>query len=138
MEWVKWEGQRYRDDRMFVLHIARCTKQDIDGGLVETTIHHEDIPEHAMWCLATYRNTERYPLIRVDHFGTRAAALDYAQEVEPTVPLISRGGLPLNPPLHFSDWTQWKEAQGWKDYDYRSMYSPGGQSAREVAIAPRT
>ena len=70
---IKFEGEIYRDDRMFVLNIATAT--DSEGK--------------ACWNLATYRNTLTLPFIRNDFFDTKEELLKYLRKIEPYVPLIS-------------------------------------------------
>ena len=89
---LEYEGQIYNDDRIFVLHIAKCTVAPIDDETIETTIYHDQPPAEHIWCLVTYRNVARYPAVRVDHFESNEAARVYMERVEPTVPRISLGG----------------------------------------------
>jgi hypothetical protein len=120
---------------MFVLHIARCTIREVDESMIETTIHHEQIPDDHLWCLVTYRNTARYPAVRVDHFPNREAAEQYRRRVEPEVPLVSLGGRAPAKTPSYEAFAAWKKAQNLKDYDYRSMFS-GGSNPREVVTSP--
>ena len=79
---IKFEGETYRDDRMFVLNIATAT--DSEGK--------------ACWNLATYRNTLTLPFIRNDFFDTKKDLLKYVRKIEPYVPLISNNKKPLEIP----------------------------------------
>ncbi len=86
-----FNGEIYCDDRMFVLYLCKGTV-DIDDDLITTTIYHEEAPKDYKWCLVTYRNVDRYSIVRVDHFNSKDEAKAYMKKVEPTVPLISLGG----------------------------------------------
>jgi len=134
MSGVEFNGLRYHDDRMFVVATCRCSVE-VDSEETITTIYHEDIPEDAMWCLATYRNVARYDLVRVDHFSSEEDALAYRQRVEPQVPIVSLGGRARKPPLSYTDYVAWKEKHSLTEYDYTLMYQPGGRNAREIAIS---
>lgn len=131
----EFRGEAYNDDRMYVLHIARCTISAGPDDTTVTTIHHERVPDDALWCLVTYRNTPRYPATRVDRFDSPEEARSYLERVEPTVPRISLGGRPPSEPLTFDAWKDWKAANGLKEYDYRTMYSPGGEAPQETLIS---
>ena len=124
-------GERYNDDRMFVLHIARCSVVERDG-MIETTIHHDDPPHDARWCLVSYRNTARLPAYRVDHFDSREAAQRYLEEVAPSVPLVSLGGRSPYPPMTFPQYEAWERANGLRPCDPLSMFTSGGSNAREL------
>ena len=86
---IKFEGETYRDDRMFVLNIATAT--DSEGK--------------ACWNLATYRNTLTLPFIRNDFFDTKEELLKYVRKIEPYVPLISNNKKPLE--IHTSSTKIW-------------------------------
>ena len=118
---IEFHGEKYRDDRMFVLYICRCT-EEFDDEAVTTTIYHEESPENAKWCLVTYRNNERYTLYRADVFESFEEAELYQQEVEPTIPLISLGGCSMTTPMSHKEFVVWKQNQGMEEYDYREMY----------------
>lgn len=129
-----WRGESYNDDRIFVIHVARCTVRRVENGVMETTIYHEDAPADHIWGLITFRNTVRYPIVRVDHFDRESEAMEYRREVEPTVPLISQDGQPMQDTLSYGDWCAWKAEQGWSEYDYRRMFRPGGERPREIVM----
>jgi len=128
---LHFQGETYNDDRIYVLHIARCTVSAGPDDTTVTTVYHENAPEGALWCLVTYRNTPRYPPTRVDHFASVEDARSYLERVEPTVRRISLGGRSPQEPLAFDAWTAWKLANGLKDYDYQSLYLPGGKNPKE-------
>jgi len=137
MNGIEFNGETYRDDRMFVLYICRCTVDIIEGEIVATTIYHEDAPETHEWCLVTYKNVTRYPAIRVDHFESLKAAQDYMKKVEPTVPLISLGGNSPQAPLLYDQFAKWKAKNHFKEYDYREMYLSGGGNPKEVVYTKK-
>jgi len=124
MNEIEFEGEYYRDDRMYVLYVCRCTI-DEQKNLLVTNIYHEDAPADSKWCLVTYRNVNRYTPIRADHFETEIEATTYMRQVEPTVPLISQGGSPMCPPLTYEEFVRWKKKNKFKEYDYKEMYTPG-------------
>ena len=124
MNEIEFEGEYYRDDRMYVLYVCRCTIDEQENLLV-TNIYHEDAPADSKWCLVTYRNVNRYTPIRADHFETEIEATTYMRQVEPTVPLISQGGSPMCPPLTYEEFVRWKKENKFKEYDYKEMYTPG-------------
>ena len=127
-----FEGQVYRDDRMFVLHVAPCTVRDLSDELIDTTVHHEkQLPAGHLWCLITYRNTERYPATRVDHFQTREEAEAYRRSVEPGVPRVSLRGQSPQPEPSYEEFLRWKREHGCEEYDYRRMFSGVGTNAHE-------
>src|SRR3979411_2982362 len=90
---IPFDSQLYNDDRIFVLPISRCKATVDSDGIVTTTIYHDSPPADAKWGLVTYRNTERYPAVRGDDFRSLEEARAYLERVEPTVPLISLGGV---------------------------------------------
>ena len=136
MNGLEFNGATYHDDRMFVLYVSKCTvRADREG--VSTTIYHEESPENHEWCVVTFRNVERYTATRVDHFDTEAEAIAYRQEVEPTVPLISCGGRSPQSILPYNEFIKWKRENGFKEYDYKKMFSSGGENPRETFYMPR-
>ena len=134
---VTFRGERYRDDRMFVLHCCKCTVAELPEGAVETTIYHEEAPPDHGWCVATYRNTGRCPIYRVDPFESASGARRHIEGVEPQTPLVSLGGRSPIVPLSYPQFVAWKNDNGLKDYDYAAMYTPGGSNAREIIICQR-
>ena len=134
---LHFQGEVYNDDRMFVLHVCRCTVTARDDGTMVTTIHHEVDPSDSRWCLVTYRNTASYPATRVDHFDSLEDARAYLERVEPTVPRVSLAGRPPVAPLPYDQFVAWKAANDLKDYDYRQMYIPGGENRCETIISTR-
>ena len=73
----EFNGETYRDDRMYVMNSATATmKKD----------------NKKCWNLATYRNTMNLPATRNDFFDTKKELIDYVKLVEPQTPLISCSG----------------------------------------------
>ena len=79
----EFNGETYRDDRMFVMNIATATMAK---------------DNKKCWNLATYRNTISLPATRNDFFDTKKELIDYVKLVEPQTPLISRFGEYLETP----------------------------------------
>ncbi len=132
---IEFGGRLYFDDRLFVLNVCRGQiRPDQSDGTVETVIFHEGDAADLLWCLATYRNCENYPLTNLNHFKSKIDAMRYLSLVEPTVPLISLGGQSPNDPLSYPNVLEWKERNNYFDYDYRRAYLPGGSNPREVIV----
>lgn len=70
---LRFRGETYNDDRMFVLYICKCLVIEDDFSIT-TTICHDTSPAGHRWCLVTYRNTARFPICRVNHFDTEERA----------------------------------------------------------------
>jgi hypothetical protein len=134
---VEYEGEKYHDDRMFVLYLCKGTIAESDGQTITTTIYHENAPADYKWCLVTYRNIARYPAIRVDDFESIEEARAYLERIEPTVPRISLGGRSPRNPLPYKEWLEWKAVNQVKEYDYKQMFSPGGTNPRESVISKK-
>lgn len=132
-EIIEFQGQQYYDDRLFVLYLCKGTVEiEPDGdGVVWTEIYHEQAPVDHFWCVATYRNCNRYPLYRVDSFYKKEDALAYIKKVEPETPLISLGGKSPEHPLSYEDYLLSKNKNNLKDYNWQELYTPGGSNASE-------
>ena len=130
---IEFRGHKYFDDRMFVLYLCKGTVEiePDDDGVVWTNIYHEKALDDHIWCVATYRNCNRYPLYRVDSFYKKEDAEKYIKEIEPETPLISLEGEPPTAPLSYEDYSQWKKKNGLVDYDWKSLYSADGTNASE-------
>jgi hypothetical protein len=131
---IEYKGERYFDDRLFVMNLCQGRIQNLEDGTVETTIFHEEAPIEAVWCLATYRNCAKYPLVSLNHFETKEDASKYLSLTEPTVPLISLNGSSSNPPRSYADHLVWKRQNNLSDYDYRKAYTLGGENHREIVM----
>lgn len=132
-EKIEFQGQEYFDDRIYVLYLCEGTVEIEPGpdGAVWTKIYHEKVPEDYVWCVVTYRNCNRYPLYRVDSFYKKEDAEQYIKKIEPETPLISLGGNSPKKPLSYEEYSKWKVENGFKDYDWESLYSAGGTNASE-------
>jgi hypothetical protein len=98
-KFIEYEGEDYRDDRMYVLNIGTGRK---DGK--------------KCWVLGTYRNTISLPPTRNDFFDTYKDLIDYIKKVEPHVPLISNNGNPIEIPDHVDEEDiedVWSYFNGW-------------------------
>ena len=134
---IPFNGEMYNDDRMFVLYIARCAIRDRGDGMIDWIVYHEPHPEATLWALVTYRNTGRYPAVRVDGFTTEKEAEEYRKAVESTVPRISLGGAPPSSPPSHEDFVAWKQRLGLAEYDWRALYSESGANRREIITVPK-
>ena len=90
----EFEGDVYRDDRMYVINLNRGTVSK--KGKKETR-----------YLLTTYRNTHSLPASRSDDFASKEEAINYLKEIEPDVPLVSNKGKPLNIPDDVERWEYW-------------------------------
>jgi len=79
---VDWQDEQYRDDRMFVMNIA--TAKDENGN--------------NFWHLTTYRNTIQLPIFKNNFFKNEEDLYEYIKGVEPQIPLISRNGQSIELP----------------------------------------
>jgi hypothetical protein len=132
---IEYGGDVYNDDRMFVMSICKCIVETAEDGAVKTTVYHENIPSEYKWCLVTYRNTARYPAVRVDNYDRLDQAQAYMRSVEPTVPRISLGGRPPRAPVSYDEFVRWKTENNLMEYDYKKMYMPGGSNHSETFIS---
>ena len=130
---IRFNGQVFRDDRMFVLYACRVTERD-EGDYVTATVHHENPPPNSKWALVTYKNNERYTAVRVDTFESKEEVEKYRQQLEPAVPLVSLEGTPRRPPLSFQEFDQWKKSLDLQGYDYRKVFLSEGCDPTEVVV----
>ena len=89
-----FEGEDYRDDRIFVANLSRGTVTNGDG-------------EQVRWLVCTYRNTRNLPARSTHHFSTRQEAIDFIKHIEPLTPLVSKRGLPLDISTFQDSWETW-------------------------------
>jgi hypothetical protein len=82
-----WQGQLYRDDRLFILDLQPAQKN-----------------KQHVWAVTTRRNVDGFPPVRVDDFPTREAAIAFIQKIEPETPRISLGGNSPQHPLAYADY----------------------------------
>ena len=130
----KFEDTEYFDDRLFVLYLCKASVEPTESNLIATTLYHDEAPDEHIWAVVTYRNCNRYPLFRVDHFKDRDSALKYIEEIEPQTPLVSLEGHSPEEPMAFGDYQQWKMTNGFKDYYWEELYSTEGNNHREVVM----
>lgn len=130
---ISFQGQEYFDDRLYVLYLCKGTVEiePDNDGIVWTKIYHEQAPADHVWCIATYRNCNRYPLYRVDCFYKKEDAVLYMKQIEPETPLISLNGQSPLQPVSYEEYLLWKKENGVKEYDWQSLYSPDGRNASE-------
>ena len=93
---IQYQGDDYRDDRIFVINLTR-------GTVTKGT------EKQSKWLLVTYRNTVSLPAHRSDKFDTQEEAINYIKQVEPDVPLICNRGQPLDIPDTKDRWKFWIE-----------------------------
>jgi TPR repeat protein len=131
---IQFQGASYFDDRLFVLSLCRGKIQINPDGTVETVIFHEAAAadDDFVWCIATYRNCERYPLVSVLHFGSKNDASKYMSLMEPTVPLTSLNGQAPKRPLSYVDYLAWKRKHNVSEYDYKKIFQ--GENPREMIV----
>ena len=99
-----YKGERYRDDRMFVVNLSRGT---VEKGSKKTT----------RWLVDSYWNKPSLPPYSTAHFETREEAVEYLKKMETTTPLISNDGMPLDIPEDadtWEYWLKWVEEKGFK------------------------
>lgn len=130
MSLTNGSGDVFRDDRMFVLYVCKCSVR-ISDDLKVTTIYHERAPEDHIWGVVTYRNVARYEPTRVDCFETEKEAIAFLQRLEPKIPLVSLGGQAPSDPLSFEQVQFWKVRNGYVDYNYKDMYPAGVADPQE-------
>jgi hypothetical protein len=126
------DGISYNDDRMFVLYLARCEARDRENGLVDWIVYHREAPNRAGWGLVTYRNSGRYPVVRVDAFSSREEAEAYMRRIEPEVPRVSLGGRSPIPAPTYDEFLRWKRDLGLKEYEYAAFFTATGINPREI------
>ena len=121
MSKIEFEGDLYNDDRIYVLKIRLGKCQNLTGITQYTfsePVSSTKSPEYK-WCLTTHRNTERYPITRVDSFDSKEDAEKYLRGVEPSTPLISLDG--KRSEMTYDEFINWKKKQGLKEYDMNKL-----------------
>src|SRR5687768_6108896 len=94
---LRYNGEQYFDDRLFILHVVPGTKKGT-----------------RVWAVVTRRNSPGYHPWRVDDFSTREAAEQYVRAIEPGTPRISLGGRPPVQPLTYDAYREQLRAEGLK------------------------
>ena len=129
---IEYNNELYNDDRLYVLSVVKCTKEENNKQII-TTVYYADPPDEYEWCLLTLHNVPRYGAVKVDYFDSKEAAEDYAFVWEPTVPLISLGGRAPYPIPTYREFSKWKKDQGLEEYDYKKMFLNGAKdNPREI------
>lgn len=82
-----WQGQLYKDDRLFILDLQFAQKS-----------------KQPVWAVITRRNVDGFPPFRVEDFPTKEAAITFIHTIEPETPLISLGGKSPQHPLAYTDY----------------------------------
>lgn len=82
-----WQGQLYKDDRLFILDLEFAQKN-----------------KQPVWAVTTRRNVDGFPPFRVEDFPTKEAAITFILKIEPETPLISLGGMSPQHPLAYTDY----------------------------------
>lgn len=82
-----WQGQLYKDDRLFILDLQLAQKN-----------------KQLVWAVTTRRNIDGFPPFRVDDFPTKEEALAFIQKIEPETPRISLGGKSPQHPLEYASY----------------------------------
>ena len=131
MSKLEFNGNTYNDDRLFILHVCKCTIVK-SNDITSTTIYHEEAPKDHSWCVVTFWNDLRYKANRVDHFDTENEANEYATQVEPQTPLISLDGKSPNPYPTSEQYLDWKATNNMQEYDYKKMFRLGSENPRET------
>jgi hypothetical protein len=80
-----FQGQIYKDDRLFILDLQFAKKN-----------------KQSIWAVTTRRNVDGFPPFRVDDFPTKEAAIAFIHKIEPETPRISTGGRPPQQPLTYT------------------------------------
>jgi len=132
---IEFNGRFYNDDRMFVLYIAPCTASE-DSESFSYEIFHETPPLKHIWGVVTYRNTQRYPAVKVNTFNTKKEAEQFKARIEPDCPLTSFNGN-AKKFKNYEMFQSWKKEQDFQEYDYRKMYSSEGNNPSETMIMPK-
>lgn len=82
-----YQGQLYKDDRLFILDLQLSTKNNEN-----------------VWAVITRRNVEGFPPFRVDDFPTKEVAISFIEKIEPETPRISLSGKAPMPPLPYEEY----------------------------------
>ena len=106
---ILYEGQEYRDDRMFVINLNYA---EIETAITEKSDKsslnlYKPQKREMRWALTTYRNTVQLPSNGTIDFDSKEDAIKYLKEVEPVVPLISNYEQSLDIPSDVNEWKYW-------------------------------
>ena len=115
------DGEHFLDNRLYLMHVARCTVS-VNDGVRATTVHFADAPPGHQWCVLTRRNTAKWPPIRINHFPTEEAAVDFLRHIEPLTPLISLAGKSPARPLSYAAYCEWKRINRLANFDWTWLF----------------
>jgi hypothetical protein len=90
-----YEGQIYKDDRIFILDLTQAKKGN-----------------NSVWAIITRRNIDGFPPTRTDEFETKEKAIEYIKQIEPTTPRISLNGKSPKVPLSYENYCNKLMKQG--------------------------
>ena len=90
-----FQGQAYKDDRLFILDLQLAKKSG-----------------KPVWAVTTRRNIDSFPPFRVDDFQTKESAIAFIEKLEPETPRISLGGKPPPQPLGYTDYLMQLSKEG--------------------------
>ena len=113
-KWV-WEGEAYRDDRLFYLDLIQVDKGD-----------------GKPWVVITRKNTDTSAPIRVDSFKTKKGAVDYIRAVEPKTPRVSLKGESPKPAPSYGEYLAWLEENDWPSA--LQLFSESRDLKRDILI----
>ncbi|MGK2921828.1 MAG: hypothetical protein ACSLE4_03430 [Methyloceanibacter sp.] len=85
-----YDGEVYKDDRLFILDYGIAGEQGEQG-----------------WYVATRRNTQSFPAFRVDRFASESEVIEFIKKLEPETPRISLGGKSPFPIPSYDDHLKW-------------------------------
>ena len=91
---IKYQGEIYRDDRMFVMNLSH--------GKIE-----KNSQKISKFVLVTFRNTIQLTAIRGDYFDNKEDAEEYIKKIEHKVPLISQNEETLSFLENVDKWEFW-------------------------------
>jgi len=100
MDMVRFGGQHYLDDRMFVVGIEPLQSPEAPAGTP------------AGWALTTRRNVPGYALFRQRVFDSRDQAISVLRQLAPRTPRLSLLGLSPVPAPTYEQHNAWLREQG--------------------------
>ena len=90
-----WQGQAYKDDRLFILDLHQASKG-----------------KETVWAVATRRNIDGFPPFRVDDFTSKEEAVDFIERTEPQTPRISLDGASPKQALPYPEYLMLLKREG--------------------------
>lgn len=98
---IKFLGNSYFDDRMFILEILPIIVKNFE--LTE---------EKEMWSVITRKNSPGYYPTRTDDFVTKDEAIEFYKKIILQTPLVSMKGKPLNTVPDYNTFVEKLKKQG--------------------------